>query len=726
MRVRPVLRAVARDPGWVRWAGPAAAALAVLLVALPAGPGPGAPALSIVRTAVTGPCLGPAIPGLGEGTLSRIGNSSPSPSVDDVGILVAYFYQELERNGSGIISESCIATETNGTTSGGGGFSVPLPIPPSGCVGPICHVVTGPYGPIGFAVPRVPAGYSFAEVAAGPGPAVLEWVANLDTAELDLAFPTTVVSVGAPLVVGATAHTAHGAPSPGPLSYTWRLSGLGWEDSPSADGTHATVEATPGAWNASLTAEVAGIYNGTQEWANSTTAVLVPVPTRILGGAVSRTTVDVGVPLNLTILGSGAAGYPYRVTLLPGLGTPAVAVPCASTLQPNGTVGLVCATSIIYLANGTTVPTAELTNGFSATTSALPALTVRPGVGVELSAAAPTAYPIRPVDVTVRVVSGTGSPPFGPACLDPGLGTGATCATTAGTTWEFPVLFPAPGRYQLRATVLDVLGRTGSASVTYTIVPALVATAVGSTQLSTFIGRSTNLSVNLTGGALPLAYWWNLSQPAQTLQGGVLPFDAAVALWYSPSILGAVDLTLTVRDALGSTRSVTFQVVGVAPSPLPTPRAPSVPNADLWILPTVALGTIGALVTGVLIRVRFARRRDQREAAVDEEELHRIAEGRAHLLARADPELPRPAADLRAGWTGADVPIADWMEWIAALVMEGALLPETSGDGGLAYRRARGPSRPPTIDFDPDVWAAAQAGDDPEPPDADPRDQGGG
>ncbi len=726
MRVSPVLRAVARDPGWVRWAGPAAAALVVLLVALPVGPGPGAGALPTIRTAVTGPCLGPAIPGLGEGTLSRIGNSSPLPPVNGVGILVGYFYQELDRNGSRITNESCIATETHGTTDGAGSFSVPLPIPRSGCVGPICHVATGPYGPIGFALPRVPAGYSFDEVTAGPGPAVLEWVANLETTELDLPSPTTIVSVGAPLVVGATARTAHGAPSPGPLSYTWRLSGLGWEDSPSADGTHVTVEATPGAWNASLAVEVAGSYNGTREWANSTAAVFVPVPTRILRDAESRSTVDVGVPLDLTVTGSGAAGYPYRVTLLPGLGTPAVAVPCTSTLQPNGTVGLVCAASVTYLTNGTAVPTAELTNGFSSATSALPTLTVRPGVGVELSAAAPTAYPAHPVDVTVRVVSGTGSPPFGPACLDPGLGTGATCATAPGTTWDFPVLFPAPGRYQLRATVLDVLGRTGSATVTYTIVPPLAATAVGSVQLSAPVGRSTNLTVKLTGGALPLAYWWNLSQPARTLQGGFLPFDAAVALWYSPSLLGAVDLTLTVRDALGSTRSVTFQIVGVAPSPLSTPRAPSAPTADPWILPTVALGTVGALVAMVLIRVRLARRRDEREVAVDEEELHRIAEGRAHLLARADPELPRPAADLVAGWTGADVPIAEWMEWIASLVTEGALRPEPTGDGGLAYRRARGPSRPPTIDFDPDVWAAAHAGDDAERSDADPRDQGGG
>jgi hypothetical protein len=647
-------------------------------------------------------CTGKEATSPATGTLALVGNSTPLPSVSGVSVTVGYFYTEIEKV-ENTTTESCIATSASTTTQTDGAYSVGLPIPSDRCEPTVCVEYAGPYGPLSAKTSGAPEGFYEEDLPTGTAPGTIDWDADLYGATLNQT-GTQVVSANAPVEISASAWDATGAAAPGAPSFVWTLAGLGW--SPAAQGANITVEGSDGGWTGSLFVTVSATYGSTSETAQSPVLSLLPVATKVSSATTSVNPVDPGVPVTFEVTGSGAGGYPYTVTVDPGLGAGTVSAACASLPLPDGSANLSCEVQAAYPTSGTALPTALISNGYSSGIFDLAPLPVHPVEEVTLSAPSLFTYPERPIDLSVNVTNGTGSAPYGPACLSANGSPDLSCQTENATSWTFEVAFPSPGLYQLRASVTDRFGENVTGSIGVVVFPFLAARANGSSSVHLFANQTAALTVIVTGGALPIAVWWNVSGSRTFLCPGTLDFDGTIACPYEPLTVGATQLTATVRDALGTETSVVFRL-NVTAAPVHDGNLGS-PGDSLFA------GTPGEILLGALVAIALAlvlvawqvhRRRAAttggRQEGVEENELERMARGREHLLAQADPVLPRRPDELVEGWTGPPVAPEEWAEWIAALVADGSLVPSRADDHRLVYRRAVHRPTTPTIEFDP-------------------------
>jgi hypothetical protein len=519
-----------------------------------------------------------------------------------------------------------------------------------------------------------------------------------------------VVSTNAPVPFSAAGWNAVGGPAPGSLSYNWTVEGLGWTP-PTQTGPNATVLGLDGTWTGSLYVTVAATYGSTSESVRSSVVSLYPVSTQVLSATASASAVDPGVPVTFYLTGTGAAGYTYTATVDPGLGAAPVSHACDSVRLSNGTANLTCQVTAAYPTSGNSLPTASISNGYSTGLLDVAPVSVHPVEEITLGAPTLVTYPNRTIPFTVSVTNGTGSPPYGPACLSVNGGPLLSCLSENATSWVFDAAFPSPGEYELRASVTDRFGENVSASAGVLVVPFLAARANGSSSVTLFANQTRALSVVVTGGALPIAIWWNLSRSTGYSCPGTLDSDGTVACPYLPTALGFTNLTVTLRDALGSETSVVFRINVTAAPAQSGPRSGSVfSGASGWLL----FGLLTALALGVLLVAWDVRRRRRASAAtgdnrVEENELENMARGRDHLLAQADPIAARRPDELVAGWNGPPVAPEEWAEWIAALVADGSLIPSRAPNHRLVYRRAASHASNPTIQFDPTVLEGRSA-----------------
>lgn len=682
---------------------PAVASVTLLLaLGLASTPAPSPTAPGVVP-AVSGACLGNAAPAAAQGSVVLDGNSTPLPSIEGVSVHVDYFYTEVVIDDN-TTTYSCHPTDAGGTTTTAGNFSVALPIPADTCPPEsVCRLYSGPYGPLGFATAGAPAGFMEQDPTGGTSPGVIDWIANLSSARINVT-GTEVVSTGAPVQLSASASSGMGTPAPGSLTYSWSLAGLEWGIS-SQRGPNVTVVGTDSGWTGSLSVSVSATYGATAESVDSPVVSLVPVATRLVSATISPTPVDPGVPVTFYLAGSGAAGYSYSATVTPGLGAGSVTGPCTPVPLSNGTENLSCEVRAAYPDSGTALPVASISNGYSTAQLSLASVPVHPVEGVTLSAPSLVTYPDRTIALTVNVTNGTGSAPYGPACLSVSGIPGLTCQSQNATSWVFDLQFSAAGQYETRASVVDRFGENVSSSAVVVVVPLLAARTNGSSSLTLYANQTTALSVVVTGGALPLLTWWNLTGTSSTVCWGTLASDGTISCPFPTASPGHTNLTVTLRDSLGSQVAVQFHITVTAP-PVPSGRSNSslFSGSSGWIL----LGLLAALAVGVgLVAWDIRRRRasvaEPTPQRVEETELERLARGRDHLLARADPRVPRRPDELVAGWSGPAVAPEEWAEWIAALVADGSLLPSRAADLRLVYRRAAPRASVPTIQFDPSV-----------------------
>lgn len=697
---------------------------AVFLVVVAGGTrsGPESERAAPITPLVSGACLGASVNSPATGTLELKGSSAPLPSLSGVSVEVDYFYTEMTVGGSSS-NESCQPTSATGTTNGTGAFSVPLPIPGKSCPSSVCIEYSGPYGPLGFRTAGAPAGFVEQDPANGTSPGTIQWDANLYSAQLNVSGPE-VVSVDAPVKVSVQASNALGEPAPGPLAYHWYVAGLGW-GSTNVTEPNVTVEGTESGWDGSVYVTIDADYAGTTESASSTVLSLLPVSTEVQSAAASPNPADPGISVTFDVTASGAFGYAYSVTVDPGLGVGPVSGPCTSVRLPNGTANLTCEAHGLYPVAGNATSTVSVSNGFSTGQLTGPTISVHPVELVTLHAPSLLTYANRTVNVTVSVTPGTGNGPYGPACLSVNGTPGLTCQLRNGTSWVFPVSFAAPGDYDLQAFVADRLGENASATGVVVVVPWLAARPAGASTLTFVADRTGVVSVIVSGGALPLETWWNFSGAASPLCVGEVP-DGPISCVYAPAVPGSSNLTLTVRDALGTEAQVAFRIIVTAATPV-NPRT-SAAVSD-WI----DAGLVAGLTAAILAVILLGRRRHRpstsgpTEPRVEESELERLARGREHLLDRADLRVGRPSEELVAGWTGPPVAPEEWAEWIAALVADGSLVPARDARGRLRYRSAAPRPTTTTIQFDPSVWEAHQAVRDAEPdPGAEAPDRQGG
>jgi hypothetical protein len=546
--------------------------VAVVLVAglsLVAGAPPLATGASVGRdTAATSPaaspCSGPSLPTDFLGSLVVDGGPAPLPSVVGRTISLEYYVRENYTPSGGPSTVNCLSYRTTNVTDGVGGFSLPAPVPTSGCTRSSCTDYQGPLAPLSVTILNAtPAGYFVTTSVNGPS-VTASYVFALSDVALDPSGRVTL-STDAPTTVRATAEAGNGAASPANLSYAWRLTGAEWNVTRGTGSANLTIEAAPDAGPGDLELWVNGTYNGTTEAAAPAILLLDAVATSAEPGNVQPTSLDVGLPALFDVRGSGAIGYPYDAEIFPGAGTTSVTAPCVENGTDGGTEYVDCEASVTYNSTGDVQPSAILTNGYSSAASEFPSLTIAPSPAVGVSPSPVVAYTGSETPVTVSVAGGTGTGPLGAACLSTGNGR-EFCDPGPGPSYPFLVAWGSPGSYDASASVSDHAGANVTVPVPVEIYAKLNASWVSSGGLNPgSLGESYNLSAAVVGGALPLDYWWNAS--GATLMFGTIDGDGGLFFSYAPETIGWANVTLAVLDRLGTREVVPFPALIVPGSP---------------------------------------------------------------------------------------------------------------------------------------------------------------
>ena len=614
-RVRPAVRRRLSVP-----IGAAMAAVLFLLVVPGVGgigstshsPARVSTALPSAAAAVLTRCAGASIPGSYNGTLQVEGTQPIGPSVANVTVEIAYYYEWNYTPRGGSSSFTCLFSNPTTQTNQTGRFSITAPVPATSCSPTACSTYTGPFGPVDFRLPGGPPPGYFVRSSRAGSVVSLDLVEGLADVTLAPSGQLTVSPL-APAWVNATPVAGDGSVSTATVTYAWRISGTGWTVLATAPAGRAEIRADLGSGPGRLAVWANGSFNGTPAAAGPSYLDLMAVATSVTGSGARPTSVDVGQPMAFTATGIGAGGYRYTLFVDPGLGLPAVNASCTSVPASGGTVDLSCALGFTYPIAGTATPTGNLTNGFTGAITAFPILTVAPALAIAIGPNPVRAYALTPTPITVGAAPGTGSAPFGPACLWPGDGR-LFCLTTPGGPWRFLITYGAPGTYGARATVGDATGAnaTGDVAVVVSLRPTL--DPIAATNVTPFEGSSIVLSTTLHGGAGPISFWWNDSAPTPnaTVFAGSLVASGPLNLSYAPTSTGPHQVTLTVIDALGTIVAQSIRI-DVRPggareiAPAGTVGTTSFPAGSGFPISWTALGAFNDRLPAFATPITFAR-----------------------------------------------------------------------------------------------------------------------
>lgn len=174
--------------------------------------------------------------------------------------------------------------------------------------------------------------------------------------------------------------------------------------------------------------------------------------------------------------------------------------------------------------------------------------------------------------------------------------------------------------------------------------------------------------------------------------------DGATGAWVNYSVPANGTGTLRVSDAANDTLLGPVEVFALAP-PVVTPAASLSPA----VLAAVALLAVGGIV-GMAVLVLGGRSRPTAGSAEGEDDLRRLAEGRATVVEIVREGGPLGIAEIEARWEPPPAPAAV-ADWVASLVTDGTLS-ATIGDGGRArFVVAKRPPDEPRVTLDEDALA---------------------
>lgn len=515
-------------------------------------PSPAGPAVPTAH-ALASQCVPVSAPKTVTGTLSVAGQRGSPPTVAGVALDLRYSYLVNYTPRGGSSAYSCVGTIVPFVTDSQGAFRVNLTVPQGGCGPSSCVAYQGPFAPVGFSLQNAtPAGYEFLSRLNG-SVATLRFVNALDSLQTDPAGRATV-SVAAPVAVTGLALAGDGSTSPAAITWSWRFTGSGWSMLTAANASAIEVEAASGAGPSSLFLWANGTFGGLATALGPVELDLAAAATQVTATAVVPTALDAGSPAEFGVNATGATGYSYRATFFPGLGRAPVGTDCASSPSVAGIVSLGCSASIVYNRSGTASPSVTVTNGYSSATAFLPQVLVDSALELGFTVAPAATYPGRNVSIAVQAAAGTGTAPYGPACLT-GVTTAPTCADAPSGSAQFSVVFSLVGTYHLRATIADAAGANASATTVIVVSRPPSLDPIVAAPSDPTVGQSTVLTSALSGGAFPVEYWWNSSVPDGTFASGTMSADAIAQADFAPSAAGRITLTLTVVDAVG-TRAV--------------------------------------------------------------------------------------------------------------------------------------------------------------------------
>ncbi len=567
--------------------GALAGAVLVLVLAglVLAAPGPPTPASAGFASASA--CPGALGPTSYQGVVADLGGAPGAVSVSDVKLLVDYSIEATVTNlTTGAVesiscSTSSLSTESNAT----GGFAFGISPGSTSCLAPAgdpeleCTTYSGPYGPLAITVENLlPPDYAAVTNETGANVTV-DLVALLETLELDPTGPVAVDAPGAALSVAAVPYAADGAPTPAGvgLTYNWSITGSGWSlAAPSNTSSVSVVSALDaGVGHLSVSAATATEDDDTNSPVPLETSpanlTLWVAATGITSSELNRTVLDVGGSVRAQANATGAAGFAYSATFSNGEGGAPISVPCATGASSGGLVNVSCSADLPLPEAGTVVPSVVVTNGFSEAGANFTAVTITPPPQLELTPSAPVGYAGAPIPVELSAAAGTGATPFQGACL--ATGGAVLCSTSAGPTWTFDPVLADAGVYSATAWAIDADGENASASTTLDVVAPLDLGPISAPSNAT-VSEPVSLSVDLTGGVLPVAYFFNASTSAAPLAAGTMDSDRPISATFDPSQSGVVQVTVTAVDDLG-TRTEVETDLSIAPAPAAVVRAVS-------------------------------------------------------------------------------------------------------------------------------------------------------
>ncbi|MGP8078157.1 MAG: hypothetical protein ACLQD8_06250 [Thermoplasmata archaeon] len=505
--------------------------------------------------AFAGPCSHATAPEAPSGVVTVEGGPLPATAASGVTVDYSYSYElRLVNNATGaVLAVNCDRRTVTATTDPTGAFELLAQIPSNDCgsVPRFCTYTTGPFGPfsVGLSAPP-PVGYA-SSVSGGPSTFAISEVYELAEVRVSPEGPTLTVAPGAPTTFTAEGFMANGSETPLEATFSWSLNGSGWSFPSAPSGPTATVLAVPGAGVGALeVAATAGVPGATLA-PPPVHLTLLQQSTAIEEAELDRTTVDANSTIVAHLVAVGAAGYPYSATVAPGLGLRPVAASCVSDPSGAGTTNVSCSANLTYPFPGIAQPTARLTNGYSSTTWQYPDVTIDPPPVLSAEPGAPVGYAASPLPIELVAATGSGAPPYSRACLE--LATQRTsCEIAPGPTWRFLPTFPAPGDYVALGWAFDSEGANASTSFTVTVVPPLAVGSIGVDPGNVTAGTAVALTATISGGDLPLRYWWNASDLGGSIVAGTSYEDGVISVDLVAPAPAAVSVSLTVIDALGT------------------------------------------------------------------------------------------------------------------------------------------------------------------------------
>jgi hypothetical protein len=189
------------------------------------------------------------------------------------------------------------------------------------------------------------------------------------------------------------------------------------------------------------------------------------------------------------------------------------------------------------------------------------------------------------------------------------------------------------------------------------------------------------------GAVLTVRCDWGGTSSASVLVSGLEP-NGTSGVWINYSAPGAAGGTVTVYDAAGS----------VLIGPVAIPAAPAGVAA---VEPVALLGGVVGLGAAGAAMLSYRRRRSRSSSSPTggEEELRRLAEGRAAVVEIVRAAGPVDLRALEAAWSPPPAP-PDLADWVASLVTDGTLGAELGTDGTARFCVPPGAAEEPTVTFD--------------------------
>ena len=163
--------------------------------------------------------------------------------------------------------------------------------------------------------------------------------------------------------------------------------------------------------------------------------------------------------------------------------------------------------------------------------------------------------------------------------------------------------------------------------------------------------------------------------------------------WVNYSIAASDNGTFRVLDAAHDTLLGPVVIAAVPPPPPP-------PAASLSPLAVAAVAALAAGGVGGIAALSFGGRRRPTDAGADgEEELRRLAEGRATVVDLLRRSGPMSLKEVEAAWEPPPAPAAV-ADWLASLVTDGTLSAEIGEGGQARFALVEHPVEEPKVTFD--------------------------